>query len=212
MLKNILKTFSFFMMSLMLVSCASQKSIAPFNAADVNPELNSSRPAHKIDNSITEKQIAVPLAQSIEIEKEVKPVKEAGFALEQTTVPKVEPEQENVPITLNVQFDTGKANIKPEYHNDIKRIADAISKYPSTSVIIEGHTDNVGKEMVNVKLSYLRAANIKAYLIQKFGIDSSRIKVIGYDYPKPVASNKTAQGRQLNRRGETQIETNVSTE
>ncbi len=40
MLKNILKTFSFFMMSLMFVSCASQKSIASFNAADVNPELN----------------------------------------------------------------------------------------------------------------------------------------------------------------------------
>ena len=45
---------------------------------------------------------------------------------------------------------------------------------------------------------------------EKFGIDSSRIRVIGYDYQKPIASNKTAQGRQLNRRGETQIETNVS--
>ena len=183
MLNNFLKKFLSLMISLLLVSCASQKSMAPFNAADVNPELNSAQPAQKIDNSVTEKQIAVS---------------------------KAEPVQENVPIILNVQFDTGKANIKPKYHNDIKKIADAMSKNPSTSVVIEGHTDNVGKELVNVKLSYQRAANIKAYLVQEFGIDSSRIRVIGYDYQKTVASNKTAQGRQANRRVETKIETNVS--
>ena len=210
MLKNILNIFLFLMMNLLLVSCASQKSIAPFIAADVNPELNSSQPVQKIDNPIAEKQIAVSLAQSADREKELKPVKEAGFALEQTTVSKAEPVPENVSITLNVQFDNGKANIKPEYHDDIKRIADAMSKYPSTSLLIIGHTDNVGKELVNIKLSYLRAANIKAYLVQKFGIDSSRIRVIGYDYQKPIASNKTAQGRQANRRGETQIEINVA--
>ena len=140
----------------------------------------------------------------------VSPDLQIWIAIEQTTVSKAEPVPENASITLNVQFDTGKANIKPKYHNDIKRIADAMSKYTSTSVVIEGHTDNIGKEVANVKLSYLRAANIKAYLVQKFGIDSSRIRVIGYDYQKPIASNKTAQGRQANRRGETQIETNVS--
>jgi outer membrane protein OmpA-like peptidoglycan-associated protein len=197
--------FSFFMMSLMLVSCASQKSMAPFNATDVNPELNSSRPAQKID-----KPIAASPSQPVEVQKEVKPVKEAGFALEQTPVSKDEPVPENVFITLNIQFDTGKAIIKPKYHKDIKRIADAMSKYPLTSLIIVGHTDNVGKELVNVKLSYRRAANIKAYLVRQFGIDSSRIRVIGYDYQKPIASNKTKEGRQANRRGETQIETNVS--
>ena len=84
-----------------------------------------------------------------------------------------------------------------------------MNKYPSTSAVIEGHTDNVGKEGVNVKLSHRRAANIKAYLVEKFGIDRSRIKAIGYDYQKPIASNKTAEGRQKNRRGETRIETNT---
>jgi outer membrane protein OmpA-like peptidoglycan-associated protein len=188
MLRNFLRTFSFLIVSLLLVSCASQKSMAPLKAADVNPELNSGRPT-----------------------QEVKPVKETGEALEQTLVSKTEPAPENVSIALNVQFDTGKANIKPKYHHDIKRIADFMNKYPSLSVVIEGHTDNVGKEVVNVKLSHQRAANIKAYLVRKFGIDSSRIKAIGYDYQKPIASNKTADGRQKNRRGETYIETNVST-
>jgi outer membrane protein OmpA-like peptidoglycan-associated protein len=210
MIRNILRKFSFLMVSLLLVSCASQKSLTPFNAADVNPELNSGQPTQKVDNLIAERPIAVPLSQPVEVEKEVKPVKETGSAIEQIPVSKAEPVPEKVSITLNVQFDTGKANVKPKYHNDIKRIADFMSKYPSTSAVIEGHTDKVGKEVVNVKLSHRRADNIRAYLAEKFGIDSSRIKVIGYDYQKPIASNKTAEGRQRNRRGETHIETNVS--
>ena len=210
MLRNFLRKFSFLMVSLLLVSCASQKSITPFNATDVNPELNSGQPTQKVDNLITEKPIAVPSSQPVEVEKEVKSVKETSSAMEQAPVSKAELVPEKVSMTLNVQFDTGKANIKPKYHNDIKRIADFMRKYPSTSVVIEGHTDNVGKELVNVKLSHRRAANIKAYLAEKFGIDRSRIKVIGYDYQKPIANNKTAEGRQKNRRGETHIETNVS--
>jgi outer membrane protein OmpA-like peptidoglycan-associated protein len=193
------------MMTLLLVSCASQKSIAPSIAADVNPELKSSQPFQKIDNPI-----AAHPSQPVEVPKEVTSVKETASVIEQTTVSKAEPVPENVSISLNVQFDTGKSNIKPKYHNDIKRIADAMSKYPSTSVLISGHTDNVGKELVNVKLSYRRAANIKAYLVRMFGADSMRIRVIGYDYQKPIASNKTKEGKQANRRGETQIEPNVS--
>jgi hypothetical protein len=81
-----------------------------------------------------------------------------------------------------------------------------MSKYPSTLAVIEGHTDDVGNEVVNVKLSYQRAENIRAYLAEKFGIERSRIKVIGYDYQQPIASNKTSEGRQKNRRGETHIE------
>jgi hypothetical protein len=127
-----------------------------------------------------------------------------------TGVSKAEPAPGNDSIILNVQFDTGSADIKPEYHNDIKRIADFMNKYPATSAVIEGHTDNVGKEIINVKLSWQRANNIKLYLAEKFGIDLSRIRVIGYDYQKPIASNRTAEGRQKNRRGETNITTDVN--
>lgn len=210
MLRNLLREFSFLLVSLLLVGCASQKTITPFNAANVNPELTSDQPTQKVDNLMAEKPIAVPLSKPVEVEKEVKPVKEAGLTIEQTPVSKAEPVPEKVSITLNVQFDTGKANIKPRYYNDIRGIADLMGKYPSTSAVIEGHTDTVGKEAVNVRLSHRRAANIKAYLVEKFGIDGSRIKVIGYDYQKPIASNKTAEGRQKNRRSETRIETDVS--
>jgi outer membrane protein OmpA-like peptidoglycan-associated protein len=205
-----LRKCSFLMVSLLLISCASQKSITPFNAADVSPELNSGQPTQKVDNLITEKPITVPLSRPVEVEKEMTSVNETGSKIEPTPVFKADPVPEKVSISLDVQFDTGKANIQPKYHDDIKKIADFMSKYPSRSAVIEGHTDNVGKEAVNVKLSHRRAANIKAYLTEKFGIDSSRIKAIGYNYQKPIASNQTVEGRQKNRRGETHIDTNVS--
>ncbi|MFA6413358.1 MAG: OmpA family protein [Syntrophales bacterium] len=209
MLSNFLRKLSFLLVSLLLVSCASQKSLTPFNDAEVNPEFNSGQPTQKVDNIIAKNPIAVHPPQLVEVEKEVKPLKETGSAIEQAPVSKAESVPEKISITMNVQFDTGKANIKPKYHNDIKKVADFMSKYPSTSAVIEGYTDNIGKEVVNVKLSWRRAGNIKTYLVEKFGINSSRIKVIGYDYQKPIASNKTAEGRQKNRRGETHIETNV---
>ena len=118
------------------------------------------------DNLIAGKPSRCSPVQPVDAEKEVKPIKETGSAIKHTIVSKAEPAPENVSIALNVQFDTGKTNIKPKYHKDIKRIADFMREYPSTSVVIEGHTDNVGKEVVNVKLSYRRAANIKAYLVR----------------------------------------------
>src|SRR5512140_2523268 len=129
MARNFLSKGSFLMVSLLLVSCASQKSITPFNAADVNPNLNSGQPAQKGDSLIAEKPIAVPPSRTAEVEKEVKPVKDTGSAIEQAPVSQAEPVQEKVSITLNVQFDTGKATIKPTYHNDMKSIADFMSKY-----------------------------------------------------------------------------------
>jgi outer membrane protein OmpA-like peptidoglycan-associated protein len=160
--RKFLRKFLFLIVSLLLISCASQKSLTPLNTADVDPALNSGQTAQKTDNLIAEKPGVVPPSQPADVEKEAKRVKEIGEASAQTAVSQAEPAPENVPITLNVQFDTGKANIKPEYHDDIKRISDFMKKYPATTAVIFGHTDNVGKELINVKLSYRRAANIKA--------------------------------------------------
>jgi outer membrane protein OmpA-like peptidoglycan-associated protein len=208
--RKFLRKFLFLIVSLLLISCASQKSLTPLNTADVDPALNSGQTAQKTDNLIAEKPGVVPPSQPADVEKEAKRVKEIGEASAQTAVSQAEPAPENVPITLNVQFDTGKANIKPEYHDDIKRISDFMKKYPATTAMILGHTDNVGKELINVKLSYRRAANIKAYLVRKFGVESSRIRVIGYDDQKPIASNQTKEGKQANRRAEIRIDAQAS--
>jgi OOP family OmpA-OmpF porin len=107
---------------------------------------------------------------------------------------------EKVSIALHVEFDTNKANIKPKYNQEIKKVADYMTQYPATTAVIEGHTDNVGNEAANVKLSQRRAESIKAYLVEKFGINGLRIKAVGYGPNKPIASNATDAGRQKNRR------------
>jgi len=63
-----------------------------------------------------------------------------------------------------------------------------------------GHTDNVGDPDANMRLSKDRAESVRAYLIENFGIESSRISAIGVGAEKPIASNDTAEGRQQNRR------------
>jgi len=120
--------------------------------------------------------------------------------------PKPEPVPEKVCMTLNIQFDFDRADVKPKYHNVIEKVADFLKKYPKTTAVIEGHTDNRGSYKYNIKLSERRATSVRNYLIEKFGIEASRLSTKGYGYTKPVASNKTAEGRQKNRRIEAMID------
>jgi OOP family OmpA-OmpF porin len=120
--------------------------------------------------------------------------------MKEAAVQREAPASKEVSIGLLVEFDTGMAIVKPKYNNEIKKVADFMKEYPDANAVIEGHTDNVGKEAANIKLSQRRADSIKTYLVKKFGIDSSRIKTIGYGLDKPVASNATKEGRQKNRR------------
>ena len=76
-----------------------------------------------------------------------------------------------------------------------------MTENPGMSLAIDGHTDNVGKDEYNQTLSDNRAASVKTYLVSK-GIDESRISAIGHGETMPIADNKTAAGRQQNRRSE----------
>ena len=75
-----------------------------------------------------------------------------------------------------------------------------MKKNPKANATIVGHTDNLGKRGDNIALSKARANSIRKYLVDKFDIDPSRIKALGYGPDKPIASNKTSEGRQKNRR------------
>jgi len=108
--------------------------------------------------------------------------------------------------TINVEFDFNKADIKPAYHKEIQKFADVMKNYPDLKVVIEGHTDNVGKKLINEKLSDKRANSVKNYMTQKFGIEESRLKAKGYGMSKPITSNKTKEGRQKNRRVEAAVD------
>lgn len=104
-------------------------------------------------------------------------------------------------IILNVYFDTGKSSLKKESDEAIKRLLKLLELKPNSNVEIHGHTDNVGKEESNQKLSEERALSVKNELI-KNGISENRITSIGHGDTKPIADNSSSQGRAKNRRTE----------
>jgi OOP family OmpA-OmpF porin len=134
------------------------------------------------------------------------PVPEPAAEPVSAPVPPPPPVMEKVTILLNVEFDTAKSVVKEKYYDDIKRVADFMKAYPETNAVIEGHTDNVGKAEYNDRLSDARAKSVRQYLIDKFGIDASRITSAGYGMNKQIASNDTKEGRQKNRRVEAVLE------
>ena len=100
-----------------------------------------------------------------------------------------------------ILFDTGKASIKFESAEILSQIINVLKKFPKSRFRIEGHTDSTGKKAKNITLSQNRADAVKIYLIQG-GIASDRLESVGYGPEKPIASNKTKKGRELNRRVE----------
>jgi len=101
-----------------------------------------------------------------------------------------------------IKFDTGKATIKPDSEKTLAEIGKLLNDYKDLKLSIEGHTDNVGDKASNQKLSEQRAASVKDYLVKNFKIDASRLATKGYGDTKPVADNKTEEGRAKNRRVE----------
>lgn len=100
-----------------------------------------------------------------------------------------------------VQFDSGKATLKPVSYGVLNTIVSIMNNNPTYNLDIAGHTDSQGDDAMNMDLSNRRAAAVRQYLIDK-GIDESRLQSKGYGETMPVADNKTAAGRAKNRRVE----------
>jgi OOP family OmpA-OmpF porin len=104
-------------------------------------------------------------------------------------------------IALAITFDTGKATIKGESMPIIDQMVDLMETNADLIVEIQGHTDNVGKPEANQKLSEDRANAVKNALVER-GIAADRMSAVGFGDTKPVADNKTEEGRAQNRRVE----------
>lgn len=100
-----------------------------------------------------------------------------------------------------ILFDTGKSSIKAESTSVMVDIIQILNEYPNAKFTVEGHTDSVGSESLNQKLSESRANSVRDFLIDK-GIGSDRLTAIGYGEAKPIATNNTRAGRAQNRRVE----------
>ncbi|MEW6584066.1 MAG: OmpA family protein [Nitrospirota bacterium] len=105
-------------------------------------------------------------------------------------------------LTITVNFDFDKARIRQADMAQLKKAMAFIKKYPGAKIRLEGHTDWTGTEAYNQRLSERRAEAVKKYLAKDGKTDASRISTMGYGETKPVASNKTRQGRAKNRRVE----------
>ena len=127
-----------------------------------------------------------------------KPMVKAPAPAPQVVAPPVVAE---VWVVDEAYFDFDKIIIKPAGFEFLDKVVDIWKSRPELFIKIQGHTDNIGTRMYNDVLSLRRAEAVKAYLIDK-GIDKKYLSCEGFAFSKPVASNKTAKGRALNRRVE----------
>ncbi|MCX7257537.1 MAG: OmpA family protein [Polaromonas sp.] len=145
--------------------------------------------------------VAAPKVEPV-VERKVDPV----------IVPKVEPvkpvvkdlEVKKVTYASDAFYDTGKAVLKPAGKEKLDDLIGKIKGMNLEVVVATGHTDAVGSDASNQKLSIRRAESVKAYLVSK-GIEKNRIYTEGKGEKQPVADNKTAEGRAKNRRVEIEV-------
>ncbi|MCF8267299.1 MAG: OmpA family protein [Ignavibacteriales bacterium] len=102
-------------------------------------------------------------------------------------------------VLEGITFETGKAEIKPESEIKLNEALRTLNVYSEIVVEVSGHTDNVGNAAKNKTLSQERAESVRNWLIEK-GIDAERLVAKGYGADKPIANNKTAEGKAKNRR------------
>ncbi|MEE8328958.1 MAG: OmpA family protein [Thermodesulfovibrionia bacterium] len=105
-------------------------------------------------------------------------------------------------LTVHVNFDFDKSKIKQQDSQKLNEAIEFIKKYPDARIVVEGHTDSIGTEEYNQKLSSRRAKAVKKYFITNGNIDESKISSVGYGESRPIETNKTHSGRYQNRRSE----------
>jgi outer membrane protein OmpA-like peptidoglycan-associated protein len=114
------------------------------------------------------------------------------------------PPPEKVSVALNVFFEFNSDKILQDYYGDLDKLGKVLTapQYTAYRVQIEGHTDSIGSDTYNRRLSEKRAESVKHYLVQHFPIPSNRLVVRGLGENNPIASNDTPEGRDKNRRVE----------
>jgi outer membrane protein OmpA-like peptidoglycan-associated protein len=137
------------------------------------------------------------LAMKKEREAKFSKIKSIFTANEATVIT----EGNNLVIRLHgLNFPSGKATLQPEYFSLLTKVQEALRVFPEKHILLEGHTDSRGNATKNKQLSEERAIAVREYIIANMGKSREQITSIGYGSAKPVATNQTAQGRELNRR------------
>jgi OmpA-OmpF porin, OOP family len=138
----------------------------------------------------------VGLFEKIDLTNQTQPL-EINFKLQPVAV--------GISVNLrSVLFKQSLPDLLPESYDELNMVVEFLKANPTVEIELAGHTDNAGNAKANIKLSRDRAMRIKNYLSEQ-GIDARRMKGVGYGGSKPIASNKTEEGKKLNRRVEFKI-------
>lgn len=116
---------------------------------------------------------------------------------------------EGIQLTFDsgILFDVNKADLKAPAKMNLKKVAQVLTDYPDTDLLIAGHTDADGADDYNLDLSQRRAESVKTYLVGQ-GVDPRRLETVGFGETQPVADNASADGKAKNRRVEVAIMAN----
>jgi len=197
-----------------------ESSIATLNAQIANEKILTAQANEEIQKGTAERQAVLiqsrereaqrfateAEARAAEAERRAQEAREATLraqTLEQELADlKAKKTERGLVLTLgDVLFDTGKATLKPGAYPTIERLASALKEVPARKVLIEGHTDSVGADEYNQRLSEARAQSVQSALLER-GVMSNQISSLGKGESTPIASNDDAGGRQQNRRVE----------
>ncbi len=131
--------------------------------------------------------------------------KEPTKVVEETPIAPVTPvtskkQKKIATLNLNVEFETDKYVVEPEYYKEMKKGADFMDKHQEVNAEIAGHTDNVGTADYNQILSQKRAESVMNIMADKYDIKKERLTAKGYGLREPIADNMSAEGRRKNRR------------
>jgi outer membrane protein OmpA-like peptidoglycan-associated protein len=110
-----------------------------------------------------------------------------------------------ITMTNQTAFDTDSTTIKPGFHSTMDKLADVVVRYGKTTLTVVGHTDNVGSNDYNQKLSERRSRSVAQYLESR-RVNGMRLALAGKGEAQPIASNANESGRQQNRRVEIYVE------
>ncbi|MEQ8514599.1 MAG: OmpA family protein [Chromatocurvus sp.] len=177
-----------------------EASLARSEAARARDETEMAR------NDAATARSAAEAAQRAEMETAAETAREAAEYQRQISALQAETTERGLVLTLgDVLFATGSAELQSGGNRNLDRLVAFLNEYPERTVLIEGHTDNVGNAEYNRGLSQRRADSVRSYLIQQ-GIPSQSLSASGIGLARPIADNDTPGGRQQNRRVEIVIE------
>lgn len=176
-----------------------QATIATRNAQIANEKILTAQAQDEIKQGTAERQAVLIQSREMEARRKAQQVS----ALEQELAAlRAQKTDRGMVLTLgDVLFDTGRANLKPGAYTTIDRLARVLLDDADRRVLIEGHTDSVGSDELNMRLSESRANSVRMALLER-GVPSAQIQTAGRGMHAPIASNDTAAGRQQNRRVE----------